>query len=144
MITLILSFSVFCFLIDAKPEWKDERTVRAAVKSLGGLIAFGVLVMAFFSIAETHPAITSWAFCTGELVPVATETDKGSHEILVTYRQKSWWKWKTDGEWETRLNQNGEWEYQNKEKWIPVPLDVYSDTNDDRAMEMDNRGWHEQ
>jgi uncharacterized membrane protein (DUF485 family) len=144
MITLTLSISIFCFLIDAKPDWQEERTVRAAAKGLGCLIAFGVLVMAFFSIFETHSATTSWAFRTGELVPVATETDKGSHEILVTYRQKSWWRWKTNGEWETRLNQNGEWEYLDGSKWQPVPLEVYNSSSDDRAMEMDNRGWHEQ
>jgi hypothetical protein len=144
MITLILSISVFCFLIDAKPEWKEERNVRAAIKGLGFLVAFGVLALAFFSIAETHPATTSWAFRTGELVPVATETDKDSKEILVTYYQKSWWRWKTDGEWETRLNQNGEWEYWDDKKWRSVPLEVYSEADDDREWEVDNRGWHEQ
>jgi hypothetical protein len=141
MIALILAISVFGFLIDANANWMEERTVKSAAKGLGCVVAFGVLAMAFFSILETNPTKTSWAFRTGELVPLVVETDGASHEILVTYRQKSWWRWKTDGEWGTRLNQDGEWEYLDEGKWIRVPLEVYSETDDDRYMEVDNLGW---
>lgn len=144
MIALILAIAVFCFLMDQKADWTEDRPARTAMKGLGTVIAFGVLVMAFFSIFETKSANSSWAFRTGELVPVVQEMNEGGHEVLLTYFQKSWWKWKKDGEWETRLNPDGEWEYLDKGKWIPVPLDVYSNTDDDRSMEADNRGWHEQ
>ena len=77
-------------------------------------------------------------------MPVVYEADIEGWKTSIVYRQKSWWGWKKDGLWPARPDSSGEWEYWDDKKWRAVPIEVYDSSGDERNMEVDNRGWHEQ
>ncbi|MBK1883688.1 hypothetical protein JIN85_14820 [Luteolibacter pohnpeiensis] len=131
-------------LIDSNSRYKSPRLVALVV---GILLCLAVLLPFIERVLGSpgvrfDPAIV--AFRNGELVVSTDEAD--SRNVIIFYREWSWFKFKKEGEWRARPDSRGGWYYRDGAEWKNVPSEILENPEGgaSRSYGLDNRGYYAQ